>query len=130
MDFITSYHDATEAFVAFVDAPRSLIHVHVGMAIYLGCQFLMGTRRGSLVAVSVTVALAVFHELMNRLFYGSWRIEDTSADLLLSLFWPTMCYAVSIFRRWSWKQRVRRREDEQLRYLRDYQPDLRGQVSR
>lgn len=108
MDFATFYNNTATELVWFLQMPRSLLHLHVGMAIYLGCQVLMGTRRGSLVAVFVTVLLAVFHELMNRIFHGSWRLADTSQDLVLTLFWPTMCYSVSCFRRWHWAQRARR----------------------
>jgi hypothetical protein len=106
MDLITAYNDTFDAIIAFADAPRSLLHVHAGMIIYLGCQLLLGTRRGSLVAVILTVQLAVLHEVMNRLFHGSWRWEDTSKDLVLTMFWPTMCYAVSQLRRWHWARRA------------------------
>jgi len=105
MDLITTYNGAIDALVAVSDMPRPLLHVHAGMIIYLGCQLLLGTRRGSLLAVLITVQLALAHELMNRAFHGSWRWEDTSRDLVLTMFWPTMCYAVSRFRRWHWSRR-------------------------
>ena len=108
MDLITTYNDAIDGLVAFTDMPRPLLHVHAGMIIYLGCQLLLGTRRGSLLAVLITVQLALVHEMMNRLFHGSWRWENTSEDLVLTMFWPTMCYAVSRFRRWHWARRTRR----------------------
>lgn len=107
MDFVAIYNHTATELVWFLQMPRSLLHLHIGMAIYLGCQFLMGTRRGSLAAVFVTVMLALFHEVMNRIFHGSWRLADTSEDLVLTLFWPTMCYGVSSFRRWQWAQRER-----------------------
>jgi hypothetical protein len=106
MDFITSYKDAIDAIVTFTDMPRSMLHVHAGMLIYLGCQLLLGTRRGSLVAVLLTVQVAVANEVMNRAFYGSWRWDDTLSDLVLTMFWPTMCYLVSRVRRWHWAQRA------------------------
>lgn len=114
MDPITLYHSAIEAVVTATGASRLLLHVHAGMLIYLGCQLLLGTRRGSLVAVIVTIQLAFFHEVMNRLFYGSWRWHDTSTDLLLTMFWPVMCYAVSRFRRWRWSHRIRVSEHKKL----------------
>ena len=108
MDLIASYNAAIDAVVAFADMPRPLLHVHAGMIIYLGCQLFLGTRRGSLLAVLLTLLLAVAHEVMNRAFHGSWRWENTAGDLVLTTFWPTMCYAVSRFRRWQWAQRAQR----------------------
>jgi len=117
MDLIASYNTAIDTIAAFADMPRPLLHVHAGMIIYLGAQLFLGTRRGSLVAVLLTVSLAVMHEVMNRLFHGSWRWEDTSKDLVLTMFWPTMCYAVSRFRRWRWAHRAQIHALEQPRSL-------------
>lgn len=94
MEPIAAYHQLVDAVVHFTDAPRSLLHLHFGMAIYLGCQVLLGARRATLAAVIVTLLLALAHEMMNRMFHGSWRWEDTWRDLAVSLFWPAMCYAV------------------------------------
>ena len=106
MDLVILYKELIDGIVAAADAPRSLLHVHAGMVIYLGCQLLLGTRRGSLAAVVLTVQLAIGHEVMNRLFHGSWRWADTSHDLMLTMFWPGMCYAVSRLRRRRWAQRM------------------------
>lgn len=110
MDFlVTTYNQAATGLVTFTEVPRALLHVHLGMMIFLGCQLLMGTRRGSLVAVLATVLLAAFHEGMNRIFHSSWRLADTGEDLVLTLFWPTMYYAASIYRRWRWARQQRLR---------------------
>jgi len=106
MELVTDYNQAINAIVAFAHAPRSLLHVHAGMLIYLFFQVMMGTRRGSIAAVALVVQLAVAHEVMNRLYHGSWRWPDTIHDLVLTLFWPVVCYGVSRFRRWRWNQRA------------------------
>lgn len=102
VELVTTYNHAADAIVSYTRMPRALLHVHFGLLIYCVSQLLLGTRRGSLVAVFVTIMLAVFHELMNRFFHGSWRVADTSKDLVLTLFWPTLHYAVSSYRRWIW----------------------------
>jgi len=104
MDLIAAYNEAANALVAVTGSSRSVLHLHGGMLIYLACQVLMGTRRGSLAAIMITVVLVLGHEALNRLHHGSWRWADTSQDLVLSLFWPTMCYAVSSFGRWRWSR--------------------------
>ena len=102
MDPIAAYHQVADAIVATTGASRSLLHLHGGMLIYLACQVLLGTRRGSLTAILITACLVLLHEVLNRFHHGAWRWGDTRQDLLLSLFWPTMCYAVSSFSRWRW----------------------------
>jgi hypothetical protein len=106
MDLVATYNESADALVRLAQLPRGVLHVHLGMLIYLACQLVLGTRRGSLAAVAVTLALALFHEVMNRIFHGSWRWEDTRGDLVLSLFWPAMCYAVSVLRRRRWQARA------------------------
>jgi len=124
MDMISTYHSAIETVIGALGISRSLLLMHGGMAIYLGFLLALGTRRGSLAAIIATVALAILHEVMNRLFYGSWRWTDTTQDLALALFWPTACYAVSCFRRWHWAERVRQKSNDRLLHLYDYRPEL------
>ena len=107
MDIVNDYNHAINALVHLLHAPRSLLHVHAGMVIYLSCQLMLGTRRGSLVAVAVVLQIELAHELMNRLYHGGWRWPDTIHDIALTLFWPVLCYAVSRLRRWQWTQRER-----------------------
>jgi hypothetical protein len=109
MDIVARYNDAADALVVLTQMPRAVLHVHVGMLIYLSCQLTLGTRRGSLAALAITLLLALFHELMNRIFHGSWRWADTTGDLGLSLFWPAMHYGISRFRRWRWQRREQAR---------------------
>ena len=123
MDLVIVYHDAVERLILLAGVPRAVLCMHIGMGIYLGCLLLLGTRRGSLAAVLGTVLLAVVHECMNRLFHGSWRWHDTTQELVLTLFWPTMCYAVSHFRRWCWTERARERDNARLLHLYDYRPE-------
>jgi hypothetical protein len=122
MDIISLYYETLGAMVAATGTSRALLQVHAGMAVYLGCLLSMGTRRGSLAAVGLCVALAVFHEMMNRLHLGSWQWHDTTRDLGLTVFWPTACYAVSSLRRWAWSERARQRANERLLHLYDYRP--------
>jgi hypothetical protein len=122
MDLIALYHDTLGTLVNATGMPPALLQVHAGMAIYLGCLLMMGTRRGSLAAVGLCVALAVVNEALNRLHLGQWNWHDTTRDLVMVLLWPTACYAVSTARRWAWNERRRQRANEQLLHLYDYRP--------
>ena len=105
MDLITNYRELTEAIKAMTSMPAEVLHVHAGMIIYLGSQFLLGCRRASWMALSIVLEIELINELMNYLFYGSWRWVDTSCDILMTMFWPSMCVAVGKYRRWRWSQR-------------------------
>jgi len=109
MDLITA-----NALAALADMPRPLLQVHVGLLIYLGCQLMLGTRRGAIVAALAAVLFVVLHEGANRLFHGGWRWADTASAMVLTLFWPTMCFAVSRFRRRLRARRAGRGAPEQL----------------
>lgn len=102
------YHDLVAWLVAESGMTRPMLHVHAGMAIYLGMQLALRTRRGSTLAWLAVFQVALFNEAMNRLYHGSWRWADTGEDLMLTLFWPTICLAVSKWRRWRWEQTAAR----------------------
>lgn len=80
----------------------ALVHLHVGMAIYVGVQLLMRTRRASFVALHCVIAAAVMKEFYDRLTYGSWRWDDTKIDLLATVMWPLILHSVSRYRRQRW----------------------------
>ncbi len=103
MDPVASYAQLIQAIVDFTGMSRPMLHMHAGMAIYLIAQLMLGTRRGSLLALSVVLEIELFNEVMNRLHYGSWRWADTCADISLTLFWPTLSYAVSQMRCRRWR---------------------------
>lgn len=122
MDIVLSYHEMLAAIDGRLGGSPALVKLHAGMAIYLGCLLLMGTRRGSLAAVLAALGLALVHEAMNRLHLGVWNWHETARDLVLVSFWPTACYAVSWYRRWNWSERERQRANDRLLHLYDYRP--------
>ncbi len=122
MEIVLAYHEMLAAFDAALGVSPSLVKVHAGMAIYLGCMLLMGTRRGSLTAVLLALGAAIVHEAMGRLHLGTWNWHETARALVLVSFWPTACYAVSWYRRWNWAESARQRANDQLLHLYDYRP--------
>jgi hypothetical protein len=103
VDLIVAYKDLTNAIETATAFSRPMLHVHAGMAIYLMRQLFIGERRGSVVALSMVLLAELGNEVMNRLYWGSWRWDDTLADIVTRLFWPVLCLAVSWFGRWRWQ---------------------------
>lgn len=108
---ITAYKDLTDAIALATGFSRPMLHVHAGMAIYVLSQLMLGTRRGSALALATVLAAELGNEVMNRLYWGSWRWDDTLRDIVVTLFWPLACVAVSKFRRWRWSRIAARLPD-------------------
>jgi hypothetical protein len=83
----------------------TMVHVHVGMAIYLLSQLALRTRRASLNALTVVFALEAANETMDRLYSGSWNWPDTLSDFAATMFWPLMIVIIGRYRRQRWARR-------------------------
>jgi hypothetical protein len=110
MSPVGSYHQVIDGIIAASGMSDKMLHMHVGMALYLGAQVAFRTRRGSIDALLVVVIAEVANEIMDRLFFGSWRWSDTLGDIGATLFWPAACVAVSRYRRRRWARAERRRQ--------------------
>ncbi|KQM76141.1 hypothetical protein ASE70_10090 [Sphingomonas sp. Leaf22] len=70
----------------------SLLHVHAGMAVLLITRIVTGYRLSTPVPLAVVALAELGNEVLDRIFWGSWRWEDTSLDILNTMFWPTMLF--------------------------------------
>lgn len=87
---------------------HSMLHVHCGLLIYVGTIFLLGERRGSWIPVTAVLSLELMNEVMDRLYYGSWRLDDTGLDVVSTMFWPVVLVTFSRYRRAIWHSRHNR----------------------
>ncbi len=75
----------------------TVLHIHAGMAVLMLARIVTRRSLGSLVPLSVVVAAELFNEVMDRLYYGSWRWADTLGDVANTLFWPlAICLAIRL----------------------------------
>lgn len=107
MDVSLSYHEFTEAMVTAFGFSRGEMHMNAGLLIYVTSQIILGTRRASIAALGTVLFVECLHESMQALFYGSWRINDTLTDVVLTLMWPTVLAGASVYRRARWNVRYR-----------------------
>ncbi|MCU6452862.1 hypothetical protein LPN01_02095 [Sphingomonas sp. A2-49] len=70
--------------------PDTILHIHAGMAVLMLGRVLTRRSLGSFVPWSLVVLAEAFNEVMDRLHFGSWRWPDTTADIVNTLFWPTV----------------------------------------
>lgn len=103
MDFPHDYIAAMESLTRLSGVTHATMHVHIGLAIYLAVQFLLRDRRASYIALLAVLLLELLNEGIERLYYGTWRWEDTLADIALSVFWPAAITALGRYRRHRWR---------------------------
>jgi hypothetical protein len=78
-------------------------------------QMVLRTRRASGIALQAVIGAELVNEIIQRAVHGSWRWEDTLADVALTIFWPSMLYLMGGWRRQRWtrwqaRERTRRRQ--------------------
>jgi hypothetical protein len=107
MDLPATYVATTESLLATLSMSHQLGHLNAGLIIYLGVQYLLDARRGDILPV-LAVFLAEFgNEAIQATYYGSWRTEDTIADIGWTVFWPCMLFAHARYRQVSRRQVTR-----------------------
>ena len=88
MDIVSFYH----RFILWIGdgtgASDSLLHVHAGLAVLFLARIVTRRSLATPVPFLVVVAAALANEVMDRLSFGSWRVEDTLLDIVNTLFWP------------------------------------------
>ena len=75
----------------------TILHIHAGMLVLMVARVVTGRSLGSFVPLAVVVAAEAFNEIMDRLYYGSWRWTDTLGDIANTLFWPlVICLGIRL----------------------------------
>lgn len=105
MDVVVAYHRLIEQLCANFGIGDQMLHVHVGLGLYLGAQLVLRNRRASFDALLLVVCAELTNELLDRLFLGHWDWPDTISDVVATLFWPTLVYAIGRYRRQRWQRR-------------------------
>lgn len=70
----------------------SLLHVHAGMAVLFLARVVTGRSLSTPVPLAFVALAEAGNEVLDRLHYGSWRWEDTLADVANTMFWPTVLF--------------------------------------
>lgn len=76
----------------------SLLHVHAGMAVLIIARIITGRSLSTPLPLLVVALAEAANEILDRLHYGSWRLEDTTSDIINTLFWPTIIFLGLRFR--------------------------------
>jgi hypothetical protein len=102
MDLVSDYIALTGGIVRMAGSDK-LVHTYAGLGIYVLVQLALRTRRASPIAFQVVVAAQLANEVMDRIYWGSWRWPDTIGDTVATLFWPGMLCLLATYRRARWR---------------------------
>lgn len=89
---------------------RTILHIHIGMAIYLGLRLASRRRFGPVLALVGLVLLETLNESMDLAatwpVIQNWQIRDTQHDVFNTLLWPVVLCALEL---WLMPHRTRKR---------------------
>lgn len=88
----TTYHSWIDWIGKVTGMSDSVLHVHAGLIILLIARIATRKSLGSIVPLSFVFAAEAFNEIMDRLYFGSWRPADTLSDILHTIFWPVVLF--------------------------------------
>jgi lipoprotein signal peptidase len=80
MNIAAWYHGIIDWIGDGTGLPDTILHIHAGLAVLMLARLVSGRSLGTLVPLSVVAAAELGNEIMDRLFFGSWRWPDTLAD--------------------------------------------------
>jgi len=73
---------------------HATLHVHVGMVIWVA-SVCVARDIGAVWPLVVAVAAELVNEVFDRLRTGSWRWRDTIQDVINSILWPVVLFALA-----------------------------------
>lgn len=86
-DIVAYYHSMIETISLATGMPDRMLHLYAGLGLFMLGHLV--TRRSSAALLLVLVAEGG-NEVMDRLYFGSWRWDDTVPDIVQTVFWPLM----------------------------------------
>ena len=91
---ISLYHGMTESLLARSGMSDKVLHMQIGLAIFLAASLLLRRPLRSWTPFLIVCGLEGANELMDRLFWGAWRWPDTVLDMATTIFWPLVIVLV------------------------------------
>lgn len=82
------YHHLTEGILTASGVSDKLLHVHVGLGIMLVARLVSGRSLATWLPFAAVAVLETGNELLDALYFGAWRWDDTLSDFANTLFWP------------------------------------------
>ena len=105
---VDAYAELVERIAAATGFPDALLHVHAGLLILVLARLFTRRPFASPVPLTVVAAAELINEILDRLHHGRW-MPDTTSDVINTLFWPLVIFAIERWRSGGSGGRSRRR---------------------
>ena len=94
-EYVERYSAAKRALEASFGVSDDLLHVHVGLAIFVVTALLLRRRMRSVWPLSVVAVLAFANELVDWTVTDGWSLTLSALDLVNTMFWPVVLFLLA-----------------------------------
>lgn len=102
MDLPLLYHSFIEWIIDSTGLGDTMLHFNVGLLILFVSRAVARRRLDTMVPLASVIVAELLNEWLDRLFWGSWRWDDTIQDVFSTLFWPViLSWGALVRSRWS-----------------------------
>ncbi|MBM7407144.1 MULTISPECIES: hypothetical protein [Sphingomonas] len=99
MGLVELFEAAKDLVAPFGQVGRSIAHIHVGLALFIGCSLLTRRRMASGWPLLLLLVLEVLNEAADLVegwpHLQSWRIRDTVGDFVNTMLWPLVLFVIA-----------------------------------
>lgn len=92
---IQDYSEMKDALDEITGMSEDLIHVHVGLAIFVATAFLLRRRIRSSIPLAIVAFLALANELVDFAAGDDWELGASILDFLNTLLWPLVLFLLA-----------------------------------
>lgn len=93
--YAAAISDAKHTLGASLELSDDLLHVHLGLLIFVLAALVTRRRMRSWWPLGVVTAFAVVNEIVDYLTPGSWSARLSALDLLNTLVWPSVLFLLA-----------------------------------
>ena len=96
---VETYESFKDVLAPFGQVGRSIAHIHIGLALFVGGAVLSRRGYGSAWLLLVLFGLELVNEAADIAegwpHIQSWRIRDTIGDVVNTMLWPVILYVIA-----------------------------------
>ncbi|CAN5427297.1 hypothetical protein BH10PSE15_BH10PSE15_11400 [soil metagenome] len=101
MGFVANFESLKNMVAPAGELGRSILHIHLGLAIYIVARLATPRGRGPLWALGVLALLETLNEVMDLAatwpILQRWQIRDTEQDMFNTMLWPCLLCALTLW---------------------------------
>jgi len=93
--YLEAYAAAKRALEANLGMGDDLMHVHLGLAIFVLSALILRKPMRSAWPIGLVVALALINEVVDYFVTPNWSAGLSLLDVVNSVFWPTLLFLIA-----------------------------------